>query len=70
MLFPCAIGRDHMCTTKQCRVLDATYRKYRKEKLVEEEDIWAVNQLCETGLLKVSFHGGRVFAYAKSRRCL
>lgn len=55
-----------MCTIDQCRLLDITYRKYRKGRPVEEKDIWAVERLSESNLLEVYFKGGEPYAIARS----
>ncbi len=57
-----------MATIDQCRLLDLTYRKYLRGRPVEVEDIWAVDRLCESGLLHVYFENGEPCATAKSQR--
>lgn len=63
-------GGDSTCTMEECIVLDKTYRKYRKGRLVEKEDIWAIGQLCDFHLLKVYFENDEPHAVAKTRGIL
>lgn len=51
-------------------MLDETYRRYLKERPVEQEDAWAVDRLCETGLLRIHLRDGRVHAYARPSKRL
>lgn len=57
-----------MATMEQCKLLDVTYRKYRKDRPVDREDVWAVERLSESDLLRVYFEDGRPFATATRGR--
>jgi len=56
-----------MCTAAECRILDITYRKYRKGRPVEEEDVWAIRRLSESDLVRMYFKGDRLYATATFR---
>ena len=57
-----------MGTMEQCIEMDRVYRKYRKGKPVEREDIRTVERLCDSRLLEVYFENGEPYAVAKSRK--
>lgn len=53
-----------MCTTERCRELDIVYRKYRRGKEIQPEDLWAVRRLSESDLIRMYVKGGQLYATA------